>query len=271
MSIDFDLDMSNYRDFRSQLKTNGFSINNFYDIHFNLNSTGKLRDQLSKYRNINLSDTDKLMRLYTDEATLPGIQMSTGEYRVTNTPTLKYVYGSVFSEAQFSFIMDADAEIKSVFDLWTNWMYSYTVERESVANTPLVTSRQDKFRAAYRDDYTVDILIIKYERSGSSSKNTGKKPFPLARIIPDSIKPQQDSLFFKAVPTYAVKLFKAFPSNVASIALNSGTSELSKLSVGFEYESFSTTAIVDGGERNMFDSVNGGTGEGIFDFISLFT
>lgn len=268
MRINYDVEMSNYSDFRSQLKKTGFSINNFYDVHFNLNTTGKLRNQLSKYRGVNFSESDRLMRLYTDEASLPGLQMSTGEYRVTNTPTLKYVYGAVFSEAQFSFIMDADAQIKSIFDLWSNWMYSYTVERESLADTPFITSRQDKFRAAYRDDYTVDILIIKYERSESSDTNKGSKPFSLARIIPDSPRPGDPSGFFKAVPVYAVKLFKAFPTNIASIPMNSGTSELSKMSVGFEYETFSTTSITDGQISSMFDSVNGGSGEGIFDFVS---
>ncbi len=270
MSINFEGEMSNYSDFRSQLKKTGFSINNFYDVHFNLNTTTKLRNQLSKYRGVNFSESDRLMRLYTDEASLPGIQMSTGEYRLTNTPTLKYAYGAVFSEAQFSFIMDADAQIKSIFDLWSNWMYSYTVERESIADTPFITTRQDKFRSAYRDDYTVDILIVKYERSESSDKNKGKESFPLARIIPDSPSPGEPSGFFKAIPTYAVKLFKAFPSNIASIPMNSGTSELSKMSVGFEYETFSTTAIVDGKVSSMFDSVNGGSGEGILELLSSF-
>tara|TARA_S200002703_G_C3753928_1_gene231968 strand:- start:185 stop:1006 length:822 start_codon:yes stop_codon:yes gene_type:complete len=270
MSLNLDGEMTNFKDFRTEVIKHGFSINNFYDVIFEISGGTALGKQLSQYRSVNLNDTTFLMRLYTDELSLPGLQMSTGEYRITNTPTLKYVYGSVFSEVQFSFIMDADAEIKSVFDLWTNWMYSYTLERESIGDTPFVSSRQDRFRTSYRDDYATDIMIIKYERAESSDKNKGRDPFTLGHIIPDISTPKQNSKFYKAIPTYAVKLFKAFPANISSVPLNSGTSELSKLSVGFEYETYSTTALTDGDVGAFFDSVNQGSSSSI-DIASLFS
>ena len=54
------------------------------------------------------------------------------------------------------------------------------------------------------------------------------------------------SKFYKAIPVYAVRLFNAFPSNVSSVALNTQTSEVNNLSVTFEYDTMTTTALNDG-------------------------
>lgn len=261
-------EMSNYAEFKSAVQKYGFSLNNFYDVQFEISAAVPLYNQLIANNLIDLRSNRNLMRLYTDEATLPGLQLSTSEYRVTNTPTLKYAYGAVFSEATFSFIMDADATIKSIFDVWTNWIYGYNLDMNSGNDISDLlqfrdVSTRNKFRTRYRDDYAIDITIIKYERAMSSDKNSAvreKPSFSLRDIIPDATS-SQGSKFYKAIPIYAVKLFKAFPANISSIALNSGTSELSKLSVGFEYETYSTTALNAGRIDNMIDTVNGGEGD----------
>ena len=261
-------EMSNYAEFKSAIQKHGFSISNFYDVKFDISAAVPLYNQLIANNLIDLRSNSNLMRLYTDEASLPGLQLSTSEYRVTNTPTLKYAYGAIFSEASFSFIMDADATIKSIFDVWTNWIYGYNIDMNSgnllsdILQLRDVTTR-NKFRTRYRDEYAIDISIIKYERAMSSDKNSnvrGRTAFSLQDIIPDSRSGSRGSKFYKAIPVYAVKLFKAFPANISSISLNSGTSELSKLSVGFEYESYATTALNSGKYGDMIDTVNGGSG-----------
>ena len=272
-------EMSNYAEFKSAVQKYGFSLNNFYDVRFEISAAVPLYNQLIANNLIDLRSNRELMRLYTDEATLPGLQLSTSEYRVTNTPTLKYAYGAVFSEATFSFIMDADATIKSIFDVWTNWIYGYNLDMNSGNNISDLlqfrdVSTRNKFRTRYRDDYAIDITIVKYERAMSSDKNSAvreKPAFTLRQIIPDASS-SQTSQFYKAIPVYAVKLFKAFPANISSIPLNSGTSELSKLSVGFEYETYSTTALNAGRIDNMIDTVNGGEGDRLSfdDLFNLF-
>lgn len=260
------LEMSNYEDFKSSLKDNGMSINNFYDVSFEIPDGSKLATRLSEHEDIDFPEIKQMMKLYTDEASLPGIQMSTGEYRITNTPTLKYVYGSVFSESNFSFIMDANSQLKNVFDIWTQLMYSYTVKRGSNDLLPiLVSSDTNKFRTEYRDDYAIDILITKYERHLSSKKNFGTRSYDITKIIPDS-KKKGPSGFYRAIPVHAVKLFKAFPSNVSSISLNSGTSEMVKHSVSFEYETYSTTGLTNN-KLDFVDAVNGGSPSTFLDFL----
>lgn len=255
---DIEVQMSNLNEFRSNIWKYGFSSNNLYDVIIEIPTGSALYKELDS-NNIAIPDgfLKNNLRLYTDEASMPGIQMSTGEYRVTNTPQLKYVYGSVFSEMSLSFLMDAENIIKGIFDIWTNWMYGYSAGTSDWSAT-------NRFRSNYRDDYAVDIIIVKYEKPIFGKNETffkgGRlmKREPKNRIIPD-LKESDSSRFFQPVPVHATRLFKAFPANIASIPLAYGDTSLNKLSVGFEYESFTTTAINDGKvSQGVVDSINGG-------------
>lgn len=274
-----ELEMTNFAEFKSAVQTYGFSLNNFYDVIFEINPSSELYkaivSQFSKEFGQTVSSTTRLMRMYTDECTIPGIQISTGEYRVNNSPQLKYAYGSVFSESSFSFIMDANSTIKKVFDLWTAFMYGYAVDSnidetsvQSLLYTP--NPKSHRMRTRYRDDYAIDIVIIKYEKPPSSKKNfksgVGLKTFRKKDIIPDyNLLPSplndsdEYSRFYKAIPVHSTRMFKAFPSNIASVPLNSGASALNKLSVTFEYETFTTSMLTGSGRvfGNILDPVNG--------------
>jgi len=273
--VNRDVEMTNYAEFKTAVQTHGFSINNFYDVIFEINGSSKLYSAIvSKfggYFSGDVNDTTRLMRLYTDECSIPGIQMTTGEYRINNSPQLKYVYSSVFSETNFSFIMDANSNIKKIFDIWTAFMYGYAVDNnidltapQSLVNNP--NPRSHRLRTRYRDDYAIDIIIIKYEKPPSSKKNFKNiklKAFTKKEIIPDypQVPGEIDELsqFYKATAVHSTRMFRAFPSNIASIPLNSGASSLTKLSVTFEYESYTTTALTGSGSvfGNILDAVNG--------------
>ena len=256
---DLEVQMSNLNEFRASIWKYGFSANNLYDVIIEIPAGGALYRELQAN---NVAIPDKFLknnlRLYTDEASMPGVQMSTGEYRVTNSPQLKYVYGSVFSELSLSFLMDAENIIKGIFDIWTNWMYGYSSGTSGWSAT-------NRFRANYRDDYAVDIVIVKYEKpifggsKGASSfqrKRTANAT-PKSRILPD-LNDSSRSNFYEPIPVHATRIFNAFPANIASIPLAYGETSLNKFSVGFEYESYTTSAINDGRIRDVKDSVNGG-------------
>ena len=277
--VDTELNMTNYAEFKSHIRKYGFSVNNFYDVKINWASTlgqsGTASDNpLYKALSAELRGLQTLMRLYTDETSMPGIQMATGEYRINNSPQLKYAYGSVFSEVNMSFMMDADSIIKTVFDVWTNFIYNYSGGQRST-----------RLRSTYRDDYAVDIDIIKYESATSSHANRARntvvsgmdeskwdKSFKMHDIIPDKQQfygseyrihnksgvQKGHVAFRKAVPVQATKLFNAFPANIASVPLSYGDTSMSKLSVGFEYESHTTTAITGGRIMSVTDIVNAG-------------
>ena len=270
--------MSNYSTFKEQFKRSGYSSSNFYDVLIELDGNPTLVRQLTRDEQFDLKASNKLLRLYTDEASLPGLQISTGDYRVTNTPNLKYAYGAVFNEMELSFLLDSESKIKGIFDLWTNWIYGYATQRTTFPDEIedlFRGSPQQNFRTAYRDEYTVDITIIKYERY-MNGKSNSKEPsdkttaFPLSQIIPDAVGKRSRSAtgFYEAVPVHAVKLFNAFPSNISSVALNREETSMSKLSVSFEYETFSTTTFNSRSVNNFRDPINGGESFDVLSFVA---
>lgn len=250
-------ELTNFTTFISNVKKFGFSINNFYEVQFLFTMNPELSGVINSATGGGFNDEARtMMKLYTDECSIPGIQMATGEYRIGNTPTLKYVYGGVFSESNFSFIMDANSTIRKVFDIWTNYIYGY-----AVSSTPgfvgFNSNLNHRFRTRYRDDYIIDIVIIKYEHANLDilrSKSTGA--YPNNRIVPD-VASSSPSGFRYPVPVYSTRLINAFPVNIASVPLNANASSLNKLSVSFEYETI-TSNILTGTNSvtSVIDPVN---------------
>lgn len=260
---------NNFKDFRSYVEKYGFSLSNFYDVVFKFDKSLQLKSAFNTnlITGVNLNTTDPdtvegLLRAYAEECTIPGYQISTGEYRLTNSPQLKYAYGIVNNEINFSFICDADSSIRRSFDSWINFIYGQV---SPTIATPLNPNGLLQLgRTRYRDDYCTNIVVVKYERYASSKKNTYQKvetglssnltSFHLASdIIPDfnsSIADKQaqefTSGFGKSRPVYSVLLQNAFPTNVSSLALSSGSSQLLKLQVTFEYETAVSSALVGG-------------------------
>jgi len=260
----------NFKEFKSYVGKYGFSLSNFYDVVFNLNNP-TLQNVLSRNLTNNLITGDSpdsvknLMRAYAEECTIPGYQISTGEYRINNSPQLKYAYGIVNNEITMSFICDADSEIRKSFDSWVNYIYAQV--SPNVATTLNLSGIAQLGRTRYRDDYSIDIVVIKYERFASSKKNRFAKidtglqanvtSFHLTSdIIPGYNGQSVEGLtsgFGKAIPVYSVRLLKAFPTNVSSLSLSSGSSQLLKLQVTFEYETAVSSAMVSG------STLDGGT------------
>jgi hypothetical protein len=239
--------LSNYSEFRAAVTRHGYSINNLYDVIFNLPaSTNVFNELIAQYSGadgdqpIGLQECLNLLRLYTNQCTMPGVTMADSEYRVTNTPQLKYAYGAVFNEFSVTFTMDADSLIRKVFDKWTNTIYPYSRFRGDTGNTgPLRTS--------YKEDYIADISVIKYERFKSSKRNNiivGSR-IPKNRIIP-GIDPNDgdfDSGFADNIAVHAVKMKNAFPKSIDSMSLSSEGGALTQFSVAFEYESLQVSTL----------------------------
>ena len=239
--------LSNFNEFKSNFTAHGFSLANLYDVKIDLPASSKLSDTLrGTFRladgSSGMDSALDLMKLYTTECTMPGVNMSTSEYRITNTPQLKYAYGAVFSEFSLTFILDSTSLIRKVFDVWTDMIYPYS--RHTRTNNVL--------RTRYKDDYVSDITVYKYERANSSLANLRKlENNPKAsRMLEKDIIPGKvggTTGFFKSLPVHAIKMINAFPSTISSTQLSNESSSMTQLTVGFEYESIvpSSTARDD--------------------------
>lgn len=246
----------NFSEFKSYVQKYGFSLSNFYDIQFEMSKQlGNTSDLMKNLFTLGItgdrnsndpSFIEGLLRLYADECSIPGYSISTGDYRINNTPTMKYAYGIVNNEITISFILDADSQVRRLFDAWGNYIYTgVSLTGANVANTNInMNSMLNLGRTRYKDEYCCDIIVIKLERDKSSRKNTrlqnpdidyGSNFFRNNEIIPDY---KGDLLpgFGKPFATYSVRLRNAFPTTISAIPLSSGSSQLVKVQATFEYD-----------------------------------
>jgi hypothetical protein len=261
--------ISTLETFNSYIKKYGFSISNFYDVHFVVTgNSGTPSDRRpfmnSVFNRIPSSETGarafgsnsvkELMRYYADECTLPGYQIATGDYRINNSPMMKYAYGTVNSEINISFICDGRNEVKKTFDAWKEFIYASSIPSAQLRDSYNINQNRDLGRSRYRDDYACDIVIIKFERGNSSDLNKSTKFLPTKKIIPDYIEEELSTTrkngFGYAIPTYSVRLVRAFPVNVSSVSLSSGASDLTKVQVAFEYDAIYSSALTGTGTVN---------------------
>lgn len=231
--------LTNYNEFKANVSKFGYSMSNLYDIQFDIYQSSALYTELSNGFNLatdegsaTLSDIQQLMRLYTTECTMPGVTMTDSEYRITNTPQLKYAYGAVFNEFSVTFLMDANSNIRKLFDKWTNIIYPYSSFRGS---------QDGVLRTAYKDSYIADITVVKYERATSSVRNRAfSNNLPGKRIIPDGDF-ESTTGFKDNVAVHAVRMKNAFPKSIDSMSLSGDGSSMTSFSVSFEYESLKTS------------------------------
>jgi hypothetical protein len=125
-----------------------------------------------------------------------------------------------------------------------------------------INTREFLGRTRYRDEYVSDIIVVKYEKTGmfDVTSTRGKKSIPAREIIPDFNQNVSDNIqtpsgFWEAVPLYSVRLMNAFPTNISSIPLSSGASDLVKVQVTFEYETAVTSAHNNGTVRGKIETI----------------
>ena len=231
--------LSNYNEFKSNISKFGYSMANLYDIQFDVYQSSALYTELASDFDLatdegsaTLGDITQLMRLYTTECTMPGVTMSDSEYRITNTPQLKYAYGAVFNEFSVTFLMDANSNIRKLFDKWTNVIYPYSAFQGAGDGV---------LRTRYKDEYIADITVVKYERATSSVRNRNfSNNLPGRRIIPNG-DTNETTGFKDNVAVHAVRMKNAFPKSIDSMSLSSDAGQMTQFSVSFEYESLQTS------------------------------
>ena len=231
--------LTNYNEFKSNVSKFGYSMANLYDIQFDVYQSSALYTELASDFDLatdegsaTLGDITQLMRLYTTECTMPGVTMSDSEYRITNTPQLKYAYGAVFNEFSVTFLMDANSNIRKLFDKWTNVIYPYSAFQGAGDGV---------LRTRYKDEYIADITVVKYERATSSVRNRAfSNNLPGRRIIPNG-DTNETTGFKDNVAVHAVRMKNAFPKSIDSMSLSSDAGQMTQFSVSFEYESLQTS------------------------------
>jgi len=223
-----------FMQFDSLVKQYGISLSNYYTITFD-QSKGGIYQKI----NPNYASNLALIEYYCDEVSLPGMNISTGEYSINGAPQYKYGYKSTYSEASMTFLCDAYMNQKKVFDAWMNKIHEMSPNRATGAGVgqPLIS------RVGYFDDVVGDILVAKYERFGNGARdkflpfdpNSQKDPL-LAGYTKISPPGEPAKYFYSGQLRYSARLVNAFPTSISSISLSGGSSQINRVTVTFEYQ-----------------------------------
>jgi hypothetical protein len=217
-----------FASFQNLIQENGISSSNIYDINFGrieeTNSSSLFKNLKTQFATDTLTyNPSQWLQFYTDEVTLPGEQVTTSTYKINNSPAYSYATDIVYPEISITFILDAYLSQKKIFDKWIEFI-------KPISNQPTSFRRM---RLRYRDEYVSNITIEKYERYGNGKIIIPtKNAIPTVPVIPGSPKSTMPNNVLK----YTTILHNAYPTTISSIPLNSGSSQLNRVSVTFKYE-----------------------------------
>lgn len=160
----------------------------------------------------------RLATIFCDQVTLPGISVATTPSRFYGE-TREMAYERVFEPVTMSFYVDMDMEIKTAFDDWMN----------SIVN-PVTRA------ISYYDSYVRPVFI--YVENDEYTP-TNSAPGSVGNLDPVNGRREAKS-------PYMITLQEAYPKTVNAITLDTGSKEIMKLTVQFQYrywEPTSTSAV----------------------------
>jgi hypothetical protein len=213
--------------FNFYLKQFGISSSNIFDVKIDIADDIGLYKELKKLGNFNHKNYNPLesISFYTDQVSLPGEQVSTSAYKFNSSPAYKYATDVVYPEVTITLLLDSFMNQKKIFENWINYIKPMSVP---LGGTQLLRTR-------YKDDYVSDIRIVKYERYNYGNTEGGiftPKQFPYMKNEDGSIRAYAPAPVYR----YSTVLKNAFPTTISSVELSSGSAQLNRVSVTFNYD-----------------------------------
>jgi hypothetical protein len=229
------------KSFNYFLKKYGLSSSNLFDVQFNIPNNSELylylKDLGTFSPNKNSSYNPlNFLSFYTDEITLPGQHVSTGSYQFNSSPAYKYPTTVVYPEVTITLLLDSFQNQKKIIERWIDFQKPISSGTE---NYRLMRTR-------YKDDITADVTIAKYERYIYGSADTGifkPKTVPYMYNEDNSVRAEAPLPIYR----YSTVLKNAFPTTISSVQLSSGSAQLNRVSITFNYDYpiFSSTQKLD--------------------------
>lgn len=211
---------NSYQGFRSLVGRESVSYNNLYWVRFRsapavLARNSWFTDFFANGESGPGHDKSRLLTYYASDVTVPSRQLTTGEIKSVGAPW-KYVTGTSFSEISITFILPRTYKTRTFFERWMNY-----------------ASNDASQNVAWYDDVTTSYLdIFKYERGGQIPYDAGSMT---SLVNPSQFKTSTVS-WNKCVGVWCMK--NAFPFNISSMSLSSGSANFLSMEVSFYFERY---------------------------------
>ncbi|MDA0778199.1 MAG: hypothetical protein O3C19_03915 [Bacteroidetes bacterium] len=213
---------NSYQGFRSLVGRESVSYNNLYWVRFRSMPSvlgqrggGWFNDFFAGGESGPGHDKSRLLTYYASDVTVPSRQLTTGEIKSVGAPW-KYVTGTSFSEISISFILPRTYKTRTFFERWMNY-----------------ASNDASQNVSWYDDMTTSYLdVFKYERGGQIPYDAASLT---SLVNPSQFKTSTVS-WNKCVGVWCMK--NAFPFNISSMSLSSGSANYLSMEVSFYFERY---------------------------------
>ena len=195
----------------------GFAYNNEYSFCFGTKTGSKAYNILSSefpqvFKLTRSSDyldedyntfTGGNIKVLSEEIQLPGVSTATGDVNgVYQGVRQRYAHSKIYNDINLSFICDRVQTPMRFFQKWFDLIHPGTAP-----NSDSNIARNNAYFVNYYDDYTLNMIIQKIEAKTSPATNS-----------------------------ISFQLLNAWPLSVSAVPLNSGASDIMKMSVTICYE-----------------------------------
>lgn len=213
--------------FHYYLKTFGVSSSSLFDVKVQIPETSDLYKYLKNLGSFTPPNYNPLSSIsfYTDECQLPGEQISTGTYQFNSSPVYKYATTVVYPEVTITLLLDSFMNQKKIFERWVDFIKPLSLGTE---NFQLMRTR-------YKDDYVADISVVSYSRYIHGTFDQGvvaPKKIPYMKTSSGAVRALAPSPIYR----YSTILKNAFPTTISSVQLSSGSMQLNRVSITFNYD-----------------------------------
>lgn len=232
-----------YQPFINFARKHGISLNNTFEIEYNFNSTNGIESALKTVELLGTSNYEDHLSFFVEEVDMPGVFLSTGEYRYNNSPQFKYPYAKTFNKFTITYLLDRTLIQRRFYDIWLDYIYNLSGNRlynYNASRTEFGNVSSTLNRVPYKNDYTCNITIKKYDRPVNCDETIN---FSNSSIEEEHYKPK-----------YSVTMVNAFPTDITPIALSNAASDVTRFSVSFEYDIMRDSASYGGSSFNLSNS-----------------
>ena len=213
------------------------SLNLGYD-----DSSGGLSSWLTKCGIANSPQDLSRYDFFASDVTLPGASFDMAESMGDRQGTIeRFAQRRLYAPLSVSFYVDSDYNILRLFEEWMNFINpihnssgryegSYQGQNEHA-------SRNNYYKFRYPDDYKRNVIVTKFEKDFYQGLNMNE-----TRIGGYAKSKSGDELIPGSLLCY--QFIDTFPSNIVAIPLSYEGTEVTKVTIEFQYLRYNTLSLI---------------------------
>jgi hypothetical protein len=242
---------SSTRQFADALKSSGFAYSHLFSLIFS-----KKPDSVNA----------KLLELYATDVSIPGMNVSTKNYRLGNR-NIEMPYDFNYDNTiQVTFMADADQTLYLFFYKWMNTIVDHSSEKAGYQFQYINSNETNVLGTGYASKISIGLVANKLENLDSLVKNNkfsilDKLKSPsienAGALAKNLLRDNQGAIFSESNVTL-FEIYNAYPKTISHMNLNNTSAGIQKFTITFAFDRYeikqiSTSELYGSVDQNIMD------------------